>query len=344
MPDPGRSTTTSERDALTKALDYMGLAPGQTLAGTPVGRRVPRQLHQLAHLRSARRGRRDARAHVAPGVRMLVVPGSQQVKRQAEAEGLDDIFSDAGAEWREAGCSMCIAMNGDQLRAGPARRLDEQPQLRGPAGERRAHAPRQPAHRRRVRRHRRDHRCPTALLEVAYDRTMPITASTFTSTYVVLPTENVDTDQIIPARFLKTTERAGLGHATCSTTGATTPTARRSPTSCSTGPSRSGAQVLVAGHNFGCGSSREHAPWALVGCGFRAVVSTTFADIFRGNALENGLLPIQVDAEVLAKLHGVAQRPRAQVTVDLERIDAHAARTARPCAFPVAAVREATAS
>jgi 3-isopropylmalate/(R)-2-methylmalate dehydratase small subunit len=82
-------------------------------------------------------------------------------------------------------------------------------------------------------------------------------------------------------------------------------------------PESQGAEVLVAGHNFGCGSSREHAVWALAGAGFRAVVSSTFADIFRGNALGNGLLPIQVSPDVLAKLMA-SHTPSAKVTVDLE--------------------------
>ncbi len=138
----------------------------------------------------------------------------------------------------------------------------------------------------------------------------------FSSTYVVLPNENVDTDQIIPARFLTTTDRVGLG-----------PNAFNdwryladgspNPDFVLNKPESKGAEVLVAGHNFGCGSSREHAVWALAGAGFRAVVSSTFADIFRGNALGNGMLPIQVSPEVLAKLMA-AHTPSAKVTVNLE--------------------------
>ena len=138
----------------------------------------------------------------------------------------------------------------------------------------------------------------------------------FSSRYVVLPTENVDTDQIIPARFLTTTDREGLG-----------PNAFNdwryladgspNPDFVLNKPESKGAQVLVAGHNFGCGSSREHAVWALEGAGFRAVVSSTFADIFRGNALGNGLLPIQVSPDVLARLMA-SHTPSAKVTVNLE--------------------------
>ncbi len=110
----------------------------------------------------------------------------------------------------------------------------------------------------------------------------------FDSTLAVLPFDHIDTDQIIPARFLKTVSREGLGqHAFADW--------RQDPAFPLNGPEAAGARVLVAGENFGCGSSREHAPWALLDAGFRAVVARSFADIFRQNALKNALLPIQVD-------------------------------------------------
>jgi 3-isopropylmalate/(R)-2-methylmalate dehydratase large subunit len=118
IPDPAGAKDASERDSLAKALRYMDLQPGKRLAGHPI---------QVVFIGSCTNGRikdmRDAASilkgrKVSPNVRALIVPGSQQVKREAEAEGLDKIFHDAGAEWRESGCSMCIAMNGDQLRPG----------------------------------------------------------------------------------------------------------------------------------------------------------------------------------------------------------------------------------
>jgi 3-isopropylmalate/(R)-2-methylmalate dehydratase small subunit len=138
----------------------------------------------------------------------------------------------------------------------------------------------------------------------------------FSSTYVVLPNENVDTDQIIPARFLTTTDRIGLGP-NAFNDWRYLPDGSPNPDFVLNRPESQGAEVLVAGHNFGCGSSREHAVWALAGAGFRAVVSSTFADIFRGNALGNGMLPIQVSPEVLAKLMA-SHSPSAKVTVALE--------------------------
>ena len=118
---------------------------------------------------------------------------------------------------------------------------------------------------------------------------------------VVLPIDNIDTDQIIPARFLKTTSMEGLGdnlfldwrYLADGTPNPDFPLNK---------PSAKGAQILVTGDNFGCGSSREHAPWALVQYGIKAVISTSFADIFKGNALKNGLLPIVVPADIHAEL------------------------------------------
>ena len=112
---------------------------------------------------------------------------------------------------------------------------------------------------------------------------------------------DIDTDQIIPARFLKTVDRDGLGEQLfCDWR--YLPTGRPIPTSSSTGPRWPARSVLLAGDNFGCGCSREHAPWALLAWGFRAVISSSFADIFRNNALKNGLLPIEVPPEELSRL------------------------------------------
>src|SRR5258708_25822692 len=118
----------------------------------------------------------------------------------------------------------------------------------------------------------------------------------FNSTFVALPTENIDTDQIIPARFLKTTSKQGLGD-NLFADWRFDANGQPKPDFALNKPEAKGAQILLAGHNFGCGSSREHAPSALQGFGFRAVISTYFPDIFKGNALKNRLLPIQVSAQ-----------------------------------------------
>jgi 3-isopropylmalate/(R)-2-methylmalate dehydratase small subunit len=137
---------------------------------------------------------------------------------------------------------------------------------------------------------------------------------TFTSKMVALPTENIDTDQIIPARFLKATSKNGLGEKLFSDWRFAADGSQK-PDFALNKPEAKGARVLVGGDNFGCGSSREHAPWALYDYGFRAVISTSIADIFKNNSLKNGLLPIVVDKATHAKLLAT---PSAEVTVSLE--------------------------
>jgi len=134
-----------------------------------------------------------------------------------------------------------------------------------------------------------------------------------TSRTAVLPYADVDTDQIIPARFLRSTERAGFGQ-NLFADWRYLADGRPNPEFVLNKPEAAGCQVLVAGDNFGCGSSREHAPWALTDFGFRAVVSTGFADIFRSNALKNGLVPVVVDGGTLQWL---IANPGTKVTVDL---------------------------
>jgi 3-isopropylmalate/(R)-2-methylmalate dehydratase small subunit len=141
--------------------------------------------------------------------------------------------------------------------------------------------------------------------------------TTVSSTYVVLPVENIDTDQIIPARFLKVTDKRGLG-ASVFCDWRFHPDGTPNPDFPLNRPDAQGAHVLVAGANFGSGSSREHAPWALVGWGLRVIIAPSFADIFKQNAMKNGLLPVEVEPAVYDKL--VAARhadPKATVTVDL---------------------------
>jgi 3-isopropylmalate/(R)-2-methylmalate dehydratase small subunit len=139
-----------------------------------------------------------------------------------------------------------------------------------------------------------------------------------TSAVVPMPRADIDTDQIIPARFLKTVNRAGLGDQLFNDWRYLAD-GSPNPEFVLNRPDMAGRAVLLAGDNFGCGSSREHAPWALTAWGFRAVISSSFADIFRNNALKNGLLPIEVPAEELSRLFAlVDSEPDAQVTVDLE--------------------------
>lgn len=138
-----------------------------------------------------------------------------------------------------------------------------------------------------------------------------------TSRIVSLPVNDIDTDQIIPARFLKATDKNGMGDNLFADWRYNNDGSPKADFVINK-PESAGAQILLAGDNFGCGSSREHAPWALTGYGFRAVISTSFADIFRNNALKNGLLPIIVDEKTHQLLFDLAEEaPRAELTVDL---------------------------
>ncbi len=137
---------------------------------------------------------------------------------------------------------------------------------------------------------------------------------TIESPCVALPIDNIDTDQIIPARFLKVTGREGLGRWLFANWRYDAD-GRPRPDFVLNRPEARGARVLVAGDNFGCGSSREHAPWALLDYGFRAVVSTSIASIFRSNSLKNGLLPVVVEPEFHRRL---LADPAAPVAIDLE--------------------------
>ncbi len=137
---------------------------------------------------------------------------------------------------------------------------------------------------------------------------------TLRSRTAVIPSSNIDTDQIIPARFLTTTTREGLGKNLFAdwrydASGAPKPDFLLNR------PEAQGCQILVAGRNLGCGSSREHAPWALLDYGFRAVISTEIADIFRNNSLKNGLLPVVVDEDTSRWL---IEHPGAEVSIDLD--------------------------
>ncbi|MEO6578895.1 MAG: 3-isopropylmalate dehydratase small subunit [Candidatus Limnocylindria bacterium] len=142
--------------------------------------------------------------------------------------------------------------------------------------------------------------------------------SSVTSAAVRMPRNDIDTDQIIPARFLKTVNRAGLGDQLFFDW-RYLPDGTPNPEFIINRPEMAGRAILVAGDNFGCGSSREHAPWALTAWGFRAVISSSFADIFRSNALKNGLLPVAVPPEELLRISSILEaEPDAELSVNLE--------------------------
>ena len=147
---------------------------------------------------------------------------------------------------------------------------------------------------------------------------MPEPYGVFTSKVVPLPAENVDTDQIVPARYLKVTDKTGLAEALFRDWRFNEDGSLREPRFVLDRPEMAGRKILLVGDNFGAGSSREHAPWALTAWGIRAILSTSFADIFRSNSLKNGVLPIVIDAATHDRLFQIlASDPDAQLTVDL---------------------------
>jgi 3-isopropylmalate/(R)-2-methylmalate dehydratase small subunit len=153
---------------------------------------------------------------------------------------------------------------------------------------------------------------------------MPDVYERFSSAVIPLPVENIDTDQIVPARYLKVTDKEGLAEALFRDWRYESDGGLKEPTFVLDKPQMYGRKILLAGDNFGCGSSREHAPWALVSWGIRAVITTSCADIFRGNALKNGLLPIVVEQERLTQLFDmVAADPEVELVVDLEQQVVH---------------------
>lgn len=135
---------------------------------------------------------------------------------------------------------------------------------------------------------------------------------------VPLPAENIDTDQIIPARFLKSIDRKGFGENLFRDWRFNIHTGEPNPDFVLNNPKFEG-EILVAGNNFGCGSSREHAAWALTDYGFKVIISSYFADIFKGNALNNGLLPVKVSEEFLKEiLEGINENPDNEIAIDVE--------------------------
>ena len=138
-----------------------------------------------------------------------------------------------------------------------------------------------------------------------------------TSRVIPLPYENIDTDQIIPAKYLKVTKKTGLGKGLFSSW-RYLPDGSPNPDFPLNRPEYQNAKLLLAGDNFGCGSSREHAPWAIVDWGIRAIISTSFADIFRANAMKNGLLPVEIAPSEHQELLGlVAEDPTCEIEINL---------------------------
>jgi len=356
VPDPAAVENPTKRSGMQQALQYMGLKPGQRMEDISVdkvfiGSCTNSRIEDLRSVCTIIQGRK-----VAEGVHAMIVPGSGRVKEQAEAEGLDVVFKQAGFDWREAGCSMCLGMNPDVLlpeqrcastsnrnfegRQGAGGRthllsptmaaaaavtgkLTDVRKLTGQAREAGVAAPAPPSDSKAY--FQEIIEMPPPAARGVVDRSAPLAVSSggaaqFTrlADVVAAPLRkaNVDTDCIIPKNFLKTIKRTGLGAGAFfelryEDDGVTL----KSDFVLNQEPWNT-AQVLIAGENFGCGSSREHAPWSLKDWGLSCIVAPSFADIFFNNSIKNGILPIVLPEAQVEELMRAAEEKK-RVTVDL---------------------------
>lgn len=365
VPDPSTASDPVKKAAMVRALEYMGLTAGTPMEDITVdkvfiGSCTNSRIEDLRAASRIVRGRKIA----SNIMRAMVVPGSGLVKQQAEAEGLDKIFLDAGFEWREAGCSMCLGMNPDILSprercASTSNRNFEGRQgalgrthlmspamaaaaaIAGKLADVRKYASLAPEHGSPKIAIEAQHETPVDSsdldslddipvdAESAINHPAPSSSSTsstsaglppFTTlrgTAAPLKMANVDTDAIIPKQFLKTIKRTGLGSALFWAL-RYNPDGSENPDFVLNKPQyRSSKILVVTGPNFGCGSSREHAPWALLDFGIKAIIAPSFADIFYNNTFKNGMLPIIIDnADTLAKIAAEADAQK-EIEVDL---------------------------
>lgn len=362
IPSPDDFTDPNKKEACVRALEYMGL-----VAGTPVEDVVVDKVF-IGSCTNARIEDLRAAARVVEGKkvaanikRAMIVPGSGLVKKQAEREGLDKIFEDAGFEWREAGCSMCLGMNPDILSpkercASTSNRNFEGRQgaggrthLMSPVMAAAAAIVGKLADVRKVASADRSQPAKVApqiavaepstedvLSDEDLDRIMdvpeddPSASSGAASASAGMPKftqlkgiaapmerANVDTDAIIPKQFLKTIKRSGLGSALFYQWRYDTDSGKENPDFIlNKEPYRNAKVLVVTGPNFGCGSSREHAPWALLDFGIRCIIAPSFADIHETNLYKNGMLPIVLDPESLERVAAEARAGR-EIEIDL---------------------------
>jgi 3-isopropylmalate dehydratase len=384
VPDPASFPTEGKQQAAKLALEYMGLEPGTPMEDIIVDKVF------IGSCTNSRIEDLRAAAHVVQGKKIasniksaMVVPGSGLVKTQAEGEGLDKIFMDAGFEWREAGCSMCLGMNPDILSpkercASTSNRNFEGRQgalgrthLMSPVMAAAAAMTGKLADVRKLAQYNTTPHTKAAITpsngtahvdekvfedehekEIIADQPEDNAPHTNTSTPmqvsgslpkfevlkgIVAPLEksNVDTDAIIPKQFLKTIKRTGLGNALFHAWRYKEDGSENPDFVLNRDPYRKAKIMVCTGPNFGCGSSREHAPWALNDFGIKCVIAPSFADIFFNNMFKNGMLPIPVSNK--EGLEAVADVARAgkEVEVDLQEQVIKDAEGNKLCSFEV---------
>mmetsp|Transcript_3667 Transcript_3667/g.6958 ORF Transcript_3667/g.6958 Transcript_3667/m.6958 type:complete len:782 (+) Transcript_3667:29-2374(+) len=370
VPDPEEASDDARKAAMERSLQYIGLEANQPLEGVEIdkafiGSCTNGRIEDMRAVAAIAKGRK-----VREGVEALVVPGSGLVKKQAEDEGLDKILMEAGFDWREPGCSMCLAMNADKLKpkercASTSNRNFEGRQ--GGGGRTHLLSPAMAAAAavagtltdirnypylgeegtdpRDIDTNNRGSRVfsteelpnPGAVIspiapylkdkigEGEVKSGLP-KFEVLTGKSAPLDIQNIDTDMIIPKEFLKTIKRAGLGFAAfaelryhnadeVATIGEDV--AKINPDFVLNKPEYAGTSILIAGDNFGCGSSREHAPWSISDMGIRCIISTSFADIFYNNCFNNGMLPLTLKREEVEELLADAANPDNELIVDL---------------------------
>ena len=290
----------ADRESAERALAYMDLKPGTPMTEIPlerifIGSCTNSRISDLREAASIVDGRK-----IASSLRGMVVPGSQQVKAQAEEEGLDEVFRSAGFEWRESGCSACLGMNPDILQPGERCASTSNRNFEGRQGAGgRTHlvSPRMAAAA-AVEGH---------FVDIREWELMPMDPiDVIEGPVAVLDRSDVDTDQIIPKQFLKRIERTGFGEFLFYDW------FRSGEIELEAHP------ILVTGRNFGSGSSREHAVWALKDYGFDAVIAPSFSDIFFSNCTKNGLLPVILDEEHCRAVAGAGE---ARIDLDDQTVN-----------------------
>ena len=359
VPSPDDFDTQAKRDSATRALEYMGLQPGTKMLDIEldkvfIGSCTNARIEDLRAAAKVLDGKK-----IAPNLkRAMVVPGSGLVKKQAESEGLDKIFMDAGFEWREAGCSMCLGMNPDILSpkercastsnrnfegrqgaggrthlmspvmAAAASIFGKLTDIRGLSNENAVSA--KASSKIDVDAKMADVDSEDdmeRLLDLPEDQPASSDApkasaglpkfTTLKGIAAPLERSNVDTDAIIPKQFLKTIKRTGLGSALFHALRYNENGSENPDFVLNKEPYRKAKILVVTGPNFGCGSSREHAPWALLDFGITCVIAPSYADIFFNNTFKNGMLPIVIPEQALLRKIAAEAKAGREVEVDL---------------------------
>ena len=363
VPNPEDFPTEPTKESARRALEYMGLTPGTKMEDVEldkifIGSCTNARIEDLRVAAKIVEGKK-----IAPNLkRAMVVPGSGLVKKQAESEGLDRIFLDAGFEWREAGCSMCLGMNPDILSpkercASTSNRNFEGRQgaggrthLMSPVMAAAAAIVGKLADVRKLTEHNatpskaapKTELSPEIsdidtdddlerLLDLPEDNQPHANSSTasasgsqprFTTLKgIAAPMErsNVDTDAIIPKQFLKTIKRTGLGSALFYALRFNEDGSEKPDFVLNKEPYRHAKILVVTGPNFGCGSSREHAPWALLDFGITCIIAPSYADIFFNNTFKNGMLPLAItDQPTLEK---IADEAKAGLEIEVDLVN-----------------------